>query len=99
MSATTYDIFVNPGGSIDLDLAYRTSGGDPIDLEGKAAFLAIGEAKPHPGEVEGNRIRFHVKPGKGVDHEAKYSVYLKDFEHGSTEVLMTGFIRVASDVN
>jgi len=96
---TSYDIKIQAGKNLTLDLLYKTASGEPIAVDGWAAFLAVGETKPHTGEIEGNRIMFDIKLDKSFISQTGYQVFIKNLDTGSKEELMRGNIVVDTDVN
>jgi hypothetical protein len=97
--ASSYDIRIKPGDNLSLDLLYKTGAGEPIAVDGMAAFLMVGETKPHTGEINGNRITFDIRLDKSFVSQTNYRVFIRDLESGRVEELMAGNIVVESNVN
>tara|TARA_R100000654_G_scaffold19900_2_gene40412 strand:+ start:8157 stop:8456 length:300 start_codon:yes stop_codon:yes gene_type:complete len=93
--STAYDIVAKHGGKIELDLLYKLESGDPVALDDSAVFFQIGQTKPYPGTIDGNRIRFDFKPNRSVVAGAHpYRVIVKNLKSEQWTKIMWGELKV-----
>ena len=96
--STAYDIAVNHGRKMQLDLLYKTHSGDPVDLDDNAVFFQIGQTKPYPGTIEGNRIKFDFVPNRSVAAGSHpYRVLVKNLKSEKWTKIMWGELKVVQN--